>query len=119
MKQATLKIKNYANNVNVLNNGHRLEGQFLNIILWSFGALALLYVLFLGNMIFNIIERKSLEADARNLSNEVGTLESQYLYVSDKVDVALAESMGFKEIKDKQYAVRKSIGSLVLKSNEL
>jgi len=88
------------------------------MMLWSLGALALCYVLFLGNMVFNIIERKALEVSARSLTNEVGDLESQYFTASNKIDINLAQSMGFKEIQ-KAYAVRKSLGSLKIASNEL
>jgi len=116
MKTIAIKMKSYAANVNVANN--KLDRQILNILLWSLGALTLCYVLFLGNMIFNIIERKALEVDTRSLVNEVGNLESQYISVSNKVDLSLAGSMGFKEIKDKQYAVRRSLGSLKLTTTD-
>ena len=111
-------MKSYATNVNVANNNSP-ERQILNIMLWSLGTLAFCYVFFLGNMIFNIVERRALETNARPLLNEVGNLESEYFSVSSKVDISLAESMGFRETKDKQYAVRKSLGSIKLAKNEL
>ncbi|MFA6524093.1 MAG: hypothetical protein WC264_00410 [Candidatus Paceibacterota bacterium] len=127
MKQASLKLKSYAANVNIVNN-YDIQKRILNIILLSLGVLAFCYVLILGNMVFNIIERRALDTDARSLSSEIGNLELQYLSVSDKVDLALAESMGFKEIKSK-FATRKtlgygsstgeSIGSIKLATNEL
>jgi hypothetical protein len=117
MRTIAIKKKSYTINTSIIND--KLERQVLNILLWSLGVLAFCYVLFLGNMIFNIIERKALEVSARSIVNEVGDLESQYLFVSNKVDISLAESMGFKEIKDKQYAVRKSIGSIAFVKNEL
>ena len=48
---------------------------------------------------FNIVERKALEGRALTLSNEVGNLELEYLSVSQKVDLNLAYSLGFKETK--------------------
>ncbi len=69
---------------------HNLEKTVLRFILCSFGLLALLYILFLGNMVKNIIERRSLEADARTLSNEVGNLELNYLSLSNSVDLPLS-----------------------------
>jgi hypothetical protein len=118
MKTIAIKMKNYATNVNVANN-YNPERRVLNILLISLGVLAFCYVLFLGNMIFNIVERRGLETNARTLSNEVGNLESEYFSVSNKIDVSFAESIGFKETKEKQYAVRKSIGSIKLAKNEL
>ena len=84
------------------------EKLILNIIFCSFGALAFLYVLFLGNMVGNIIERRSLEANARALSSEVKDLELTYLSMSNNVDLALSHSMGFQETKI-TFATRKSL----------
>jgi len=126
MKQASLKLKSYAGSINIVNN-YIIQKRVLHILLWSFSILAFCYVLILGNMIFNIIERRALETDTRSLSSEIGSLELQYLSASDKVDLTLAQSMGFKEIKAK-FATRKtlgykspsdSIGSTKLATNEL
>ncbi len=121
MKQASLKLKKYANNVNanvkIIDNGN-LQKRILNIMLYTLGALALFYVLILGNMVFNIIGRKALEGRALTLSNEVGNLELQYLSVSQKVDLNLAYSLGFKETKA-TFATRKSLGSISMAKNEI
>ena len=111
-------MKNYTGSVNIVNNNN-IEKRILNMLLFVLGILALCYVLFLSNMVFNIIERRALEVSVRNLTNEVGNLQSQYFSVSNKVDLALADSMGFKAVNNKTYAVRKSIGSLSLANNEL
>lgn len=120
MKTVAIKIRRYAGNagnINIVNNNN-LEKRILNFMFVSLGALTLCYVLFLGSMIFNIVERKSIEVEARNLSNEVGNLELQYLSMSNKVDMSLATTMGFKETKQ-QYATRKHLGSLSIVANEL
>ena len=118
MKTIAIKMKSYTGGVSIINNNN-LEKRILNMMLWVLGILAFCYILFLGNMVFNIIERKTLEADARNLQNEVGDLQSQYFSVSNKVNLSLAASMGFKETKEKQYAIRESLGSLKIASDEL
>ena len=117
MQQVTLKLKNYAENINIIND-HNMQFRLLRYILWSLGALALVYVLVLGNMVFNIIGRKSLEANARILNNEVADLELSYLSSSNKIDLALSYSLGFKEIKTK-FATRKTLGVLKLAKNEI
>ena len=117
MKQASLKLKSYAGNVNIIDNGN-LQKRIFNIMLWTLGALALAYVLLLGNMVFNIVERKTLETYARTLSNEVGNLELKYLSESQKVDLNLAYSLGFQETK-KAYTNRKSFGSISIAKNEI
>ncbi|OGI89818.1 hypothetical protein A3A95_00745 [Candidatus Nomurabacteria bacterium RIFCSPLOWO2_01_FULL_39_18] len=88
----------------------------LRFILWSFGILAIWYVFILGNMVFNITERRALEARARTLSSEVGDLELAYLSMSKNIDLAFSYSLGFKEIKAK-FAVRKSFDSLGLRES--
>src|SRR5258708_38516778 len=105
MRQATIKIKTYAQGIHIVNNNN-LEGRLLNLMLVSLGALALAYVLILGNMVFNIVQRRNLEARAHMLSNEVSELELTYLSQSNKIDLSYGYAKGFKEIKAK-FAVRK------------
>ena len=120
MRQASLKFKNYVGNVNIIDNNN-LEKRVLHLMLMSFAVFALCYVVILGNMVFSVIERKALEKESISLSNEVGELELSYLNLSNKVDLPLSYSMGFKEIKP-QFTTRKSIGlnsSSVAISNEI
>jgi hypothetical protein len=118
MRTVAIKMKTYARNVHIVDNGN-LSERLLNIILFSLGALGLFYTLVLGNMVFNIVERRTLEADARNLSNEVRDLELSYLSVSEKVDLELSHSLGFSEVKA-TFATRKStLGSIKPTNNEL
>lgn len=108
MRQASLKFKNYASAIQIVDNSDLGEKAF-RFILVSFGILALFYVVILGNITFNIIERRSYEAEARNLSNEVQELELTYLKMSEKVDPILARDMGFKEAEE-SITARKSLG---------
>lgn len=114
MKQINSKIKMHS--ASILNNN--IERLVLNIMLWSFAALALWYVLILGNMVSSIVERRTLETNARTLSNEVADLELTYLSVSNNIDLNLSHSLGFKETKAK-FATRKSLGSIKLAKNEI
>jgi len=99
----------YMARVGVIN--HNIEKIVLRIILWSTLALAILYAVFLCNMVKNIVERKSLEARERVLSSEVGDLELTYLSLSNKIDLPLSKTLGFKETKP-AFATRKSLGLL-------
>lgn len=117
MKQVSLKIKSYANNVTIIDNGN-LQKKIFNFMLCILGILALIYVVLLGNMVFDIVSRKSLENRALTLYNEVGNLELTYLAASQKVDLKLADSLGFKEIKTK-FATRKTLGSINIAKNEI
>ena len=110
MKHASLKLKSYVGQARVVNNDNFNE-RILHSLLFTFGLLAILYVTILGNMVFNIVERRTLEADARNLSNEVGEMELSYLALSNNVDINMGHSLGFKEAKA-TFATRKAVGSL-------
>ena len=103
----SLKLKIYAGSVNVLNNN--TEKILFRIIIMSFFALALFYVLFLGNMMMNIMERRSLESDLRVLGSEVRDLELTYLSISNDIDLAFSYSLGFKETKA-NFTTRKVLG---------
>jgi hypothetical protein len=85
------------------------EVAMLRFLLGSFAVLAFLYILFLGNMVFDIVERRGLEADARVLANEVRDLELVYLGLSSEVDLELAYSMGFREASP-TFITRKPLG---------
>lgn len=118
MKNISSKLKTGAQNVNIMAfNNERL---ILNIIFWSFGILILLYVCLVGNMVKNIVERKSLETKMYTLVNEVNILELSYLSISNSVDLDLSYSLGFKETKT-IYATRKSLGfgNMKLAQNEI
>ena len=94
-------------NIQIINNS--LERLILNFILFSFGALALFYVFLLASMVVNIVERRSLEAEARTLTNEVRNLEVIYLSKTNDIDLTLSHSLGFRETKT-TFATRKALG---------
>lgn len=115
MKQASIKLKTHVSNISIINNNN-VERLILNIMIFSFCALALLYVLFLGNMVFNIVERRNLEQSSRALSNEVGDLELSYLSMSSELTPALSFSLGLIDIKP-TFATRTASLGLVSKVN--
>jgi hypothetical protein len=110
MQTAAIKMKRYVNNVNIVDNDN-LQKRMFHMALLSLGVLAICYVFIIGNTVFNIVERKALESNARALSNEVRDLELVYLSMSSKIDLSFSHEMGFKET-DTQFATRKSLKSL-------
>lgn len=107
----TLQLKTRIQNVDIIDNNIEVRKMIFNTMLFVLGGLAILYVLILGNMVFNIVQRKTLEKEALTLGNEVGNLELSYLSVSGSVDLPLSLSMGFKQTKA-TFATRKSLGRL-------
>lgn len=118
MRQMALQLKTRIHNVNIMNNNIEVQKLALNSMLSIFAGLALFYILILGNTVFNIVERRSLEKEALTLSNEVSDLELSYLSVSKSVDATLSSTMGFIQIKP-TYATRTSVGSLKVALNEI
>jgi hypothetical protein len=118
MKEMALQLKTRVRNVNIMNNNIEVQKIILNIMISILAGLTLWYVLTLGNMIFDIVQRKALEKEMLVLSNEVSNLELSYLALSNSVDMTLSSSMGFKETKA-TFATRKSLGSLKLANNEI
>jgi len=103
----SLKFKMHGQSI--LNNN--IEKLVLNIVFWSFGALALWYVFILGNMVSDIVQRRTLESDARILSKEVADLELRYLSAANTIDLDFSHALGFKETKA-NFTTRKPLGSL-------
>jgi hypothetical protein len=118
MKQASLKLKMGIKNANIMSDNIQVRRIILNIMFSILAALALWYILILGNMVFNIIQRRTLEKEALLLGNKVGNLELSYLSVSKSVDLPLSLSLGFQETKA-TFATRKSLGILKLAQNEI
>lgn len=111
------KVENYASNVSVIDRGD-IQRKILNILLISSGILLLCYVFILGNMFWDIVERKALQKEALALSSEVGNLELEYLALSNNIDITLSHSMGFREVKT-SFATRHPVVSLAQASNEI
>lgn len=114
MRTIAIKMKNYGAGINIVNNNN-IERRIFHTLILCLGLLAFLYILFLGNMVKDIVERRSLEINVRALSNEVGNLELTYLSMSNNVDLAFSYSMGFKETRA-IFATRKSLSSISLKN---
>ena len=72
-----------------------------------FALLILFYLFLLGSSVMNVVERKTLESEAHMLANEIGTLELEYLQISNTIDRELSVQMGFEEIAQ-NFATRKS-----------
>jgi hypothetical protein len=118
MKQASLQLKTRIKNVNIIDNNIEVNRVILRAMLSVVAGLAFWYVFIIGNMVFDIVQRRALEKEALALSTEVSNLELSYLSISGTLDLNLSSSMGFKETKA-TFAPRKGLGGLSLKNNEI
>ncbi len=119
MTTETIKFNIYPKKRAVVINNSDLRRRVFNVMLFCSAFLILCYLLLLSNMVWNILARKSIESETRILSNNVNSLELQYLSLSKNIDLNLAYSMGFKETSEKEFTTRDAFGSLPLRQNDL
>lgn len=76
-------------------------------IFWSLvGTLFLamgFYMYFINTTIHNTVARQNLEAESSSLTLSIGNKEFQYISKRNNVTLAMAHSMGYKDVKDISY----------------
>jgi hypothetical protein len=68
--------------------------------------LSIVYVYLIGSITFNVLARKSLEANARTLGSHISELELTYLNTTNKIDKSYALSKGFVDMHQNIFATR-------------
>lgn len=71
--------------------------------------LATLYGYFLVSSIVNVIVREEAEQKTVALSSELSNVEYAYIERQNAITIAFAHSLGFTNIKDKQFVTRQSV----------
>lgn len=61
------------------------------------------YMYFINTTIHNTVARQNLEAESSSLTLSIGNKEFQYISKRNNITLALAHSMGYKEVKDIAY----------------
>ena len=103
-----MTVKNLKLQTNIINNNN-LDRKVLFCLVSVFAVLVVSYVYFIGSIVFNILERKTVEADVRSLKSNVGQMELQYLSLNNSVDLAFAREKGYEEPKNLYFASRQSL----------
>lgn len=106
-----MTAKNLKIQTDIINNNNLDKRMFLGLFA-VFAVLTVSYVYFIGAIVFNVLERKTVEADIRNLKSNVGHMELQYLSLNNSIDLALAHEKGFEEPKNLYFASRQSLVTL-------
>jgi hypothetical protein len=79
-------------------------------IFWSLiGILffcACIYIYFINLTVHNVVARQTLEAEASQLSLNIGKQEFQYISKRNSVTLEKALALGFKEVVDKKFISR-------------
>ncbi|MFA5933970.1 MAG: hypothetical protein WC795_01990 [Candidatus Paceibacterota bacterium] len=96
---------------NIINNNN-LPQRLFYLMFGVCIVLSFVYVYLIGSIIFNVLERKSVENQVRTIRSAVGNLELDYLSQNKTVDLSYAKSLGFEEPKNLYFASRKSLVTL-------
>jgi len=80
-------------------------------------ALVSIYSYFINASVLNVVERKNIENTISTLGSNVSGLETEYFVKVDSVNIDLAISMGFKEMENASFAVRKTMAKQLVTLN--
>lgn len=103
MKESFVKV-NIIKKPNELRNFYVLAG--LAVI--SF----FMYVFFIGQTVFKLVERKNIETEKRVLATEISQLELETLSLNDTISIDKAYELGFIDALDTQFASQKEVVTL-------
>ncbi len=95
----------------VINND--LNRRLFYMVLAAFVVVSALYLYFLGNIVFAVLERKTIETKIAVLSQEVNDLEINYLAANNTINLARATELGFSEAKAAVFANRTDLARSV------
>ena len=90
---------------NIINNDN-LERRAFYVLTGILGFLFIAYIFFLGSVTFNVVARKSLDSEVRETISAISTLELRYLALSNNINLAYANELGFSETKSAQFISR-------------
>ncbi len=106
----TLKLNRISNiaSPSIVNN-QDLEKRIFKGLVFALAVLFASYIYFVGHTVFNIVARKAIDVDARNLTSAVSSLELEYFSLSNKIDLSYAESAGFINPNQTAFANRENL----------
>jgi len=79
------------------------------ILVAAVAAFLFAYSYFINASVLFVVERKAAENESAVLLSRISGLETDYFNISENISVSLANSMGFKEVKEVSFIGRKSI----------
>lgn len=113
-------------NRNISLQHHSLAGRDLNkklfqYLLWVALAGVLIYMYFIGSIVFNVVARKGIEAENHTLTSELAQMQVKYLATMGNIDMDYAKSIGFQEPTNRASYVKNTsqVGTLLGASDEI
>lgn len=86
-----------------------LKRRIFWVLVVSIAALLFLYGYFVSYSIVNVVLREEVEQELTQVTTRLSDLEFQYLSKRDTINIALAYSLGFQDISQKQFIYRRSL----------
>lgn len=86
------------------------EHKLTSFLLGGVAVLALLYAYGVISTVTLVLERRSIEKESKEVSAQLSIQESTYLRAVGDLTLDKATTLGFKEIKNPQYAALNSNG---------
>lgn len=97
------KTKAIANDIVGNTNTQRF---LFKILFASILSLSIVYIYMIGSITFNVVARKSLEAESRITGSRISKLELIYLNKMNDVNKAYAKTLGFVNTESNIFAIR-------------
>jgi hypothetical protein len=86
-----------------------LEKRMRHFVLMLIGFCAFGYVYFVSTSVLNIIARKDAHTQITQVESAIGTLESEYFYLSSAISQDAAKDLGLVPVLRKNFVTRTSI----------
>jgi hypothetical protein len=80
---------------------------------------AIFYMYSINVTIRNVVARENLENKVADLTLAIGNEEFQYINLRNTVTLPLAYSLGFKDVKEKTYISKKTVGFVSQSTNKI
>jgi hypothetical protein len=96
--------------VNIIRSWQEASGFYLLAIFTS--AAFLLYIFFIGQTVFRLVQAKNLKSEKLSLTSEISRLELQNLALNDTISLETAKELGFVAPAKTEYMSDKAHVSL-------
>lgn len=85
-------------------NNNYTEKRIAKSVMWAIGFAVALYAVFISMATFSVVRRIALETKTKQLSAEINNIELAYLEQSESLDMAYAETLGFRDVANTTFA---------------
>jgi hypothetical protein len=85
--------------------------RVLSLLASLLAIFVVLYVYFVSSSIVNVLVREEVDFDIAVISSEISELEARYLEEKNKMTLEYAYTLGFNDLKKKDFVIRASLAT--------